>query len=106
MTGLIKGGCRNTGRLGRFGYIKVTGKEDEKNLLSGISIKAHEFHYFDSDNNGNGAVAVKPGSGRSWECMHTGIDHIWGYPHLYYPSCPELLARFRKAMEGYLKSDS
>lgn len=106
MTGLIKGSCRNTGRLGRFGYITVTGKEDDKSLLSGLSIKAHEFHYFDSDNNGSGAVAVKPGSGRSWECMHTGIDHIWGYPHLYYPSCPELLVRFRKAMEGYLKNDS
>ncbi len=103
MTGLVRGSCHNTGRLGRFGYITVTGKEDDKSLLSGLSIKAHEFHYFDSDNNGDGAVAVKPGSGRNWECMHTGKDHLWGYPHLYYPSCPELVDRFRMAMEGYLK---
>jgi cobyrinic acid a,c-diamide synthase len=102
MTGLIKGSCRNTGRLGRFGYITVTGKADDESLLSGLSIKAHEFHYFDSDNNGSGAVAVKPGSGRSWECMHTGKGHLWGYPHLYYPSCPELVARLRTAMKGYL----
>ncbi len=101
MTGLIKGSCRNTGRLGRFGYITVTGKEGGKNLLSGLSIKAHEFHYFDSDNNGSGAVAVKPGSGRSWECMHTGRDRLWGYPHLYYPSCPELVERLRMAMEDF-----
>ena len=102
MAGVVKGSCHNTGRLGRFGYITVSGKEERETLLSGLSIKAHEFHYFDSDNNGSDAVAVKPGSGRRWECIHAGGDHLWGYPHLYYPSCPELVGRLRMAMERYV----
>ncbi len=109
MCGAISGSSENTGRLGRFGYITVSGAggtdaaEDErkKTLISGLSIRGHEFHYYDSDNNGTDAVAVKPGSGRSWECMHASETGLIGFPHLYYPSCPELIARFRYAMMRY-----
>jgi len=102
--GVISGETFYTGRLSRFGYIELAGTK-EGTLLSGISAKGHEFHYFDSSSNGSDAVAVKPGSGRSWECMHAGTDHIWGYPHLWYPSCPELVRRFKGAMESYRKKD-
>ncbi|MBE6042138.1 MAG: cobyrinate a,c-diamide synthase [Clostridiales bacterium] len=121
MAGVISGRTRNTGKLGRFGYVTVTGKNkgsdgkendgrhrkqelnqsDHDDLLGGLSIRGHEFHYFDSTNNGEDATAVKPGSGRSWECIHSGADHIWGYPHLYYPSCPELIERFTEVMKEY-----
>ena len=102
--GVISGETFCTGRLSRFGYIELTGTK-EGTLLSGLSAKGHEFHYFDSSSNGSDAVAVKPGSGRSWECMHAGADHIWGYPHLWYLSCPELVRRFKVAMESYRKKD-
>lgn len=114
MCGVIEGSSQNTGKLGRFGYITVSGKSDtgdcagslgeetgfapEDSLLSGLSIKGHEFHYYDSDNNGGDAVAVKPGTGRSWECMHAGSTMLAGYPHLYYPSCPELIERLKDRM--------
>ena len=100
MAGAIKGRTEWTGKLSRFGYAEVSGLS-EGTLLSGLKVKAHEFHYYDSSNNGTDAKAEKPGSGRSWECMHAGSGHIWGYPHLWYPSCPELTARFRKAMKEY-----
>lgn len=102
MAGVIQ--CRSawTGRLSRFGYIQVNGTK-ENTLLSGLSVKAHEFHYYDSSNNGADAAAEKPGSGRSWECIHAGSDHIWGYPHLWYPSCPQLTERFADAMKEYRK---
>ena len=96
MAGVIKG------KLSRFGYAQLSGT-GEDDLLSGLSVKAHEFHYYDSDNNGSDAVARKPGSGRSWECIHAGRGHVWGYPHLWYPSCPRLTERFRAAMEEYRK---
>ena len=100
MAGAIKGKSSWTGKLSRFGYAEVSGTTEDT-LLSGLSIKAHEFHYYDSSNNGADAIAEKPGSGRSWECIHAGSDHIWGYPHLWYPSCPKLMERFAEAMKKY-----
>ena len=100
MAGAIKGKSSWTGKLSRFGYAEVSGTTEDT-LLSGLSIKAHEFHYYDSSNNGADAIAEKPGSGGSWECIHAGSDHIWGYPHLWYPSCPELIGRFAEAMKKY-----
>lgn len=102
MAGVIGGRTAWTGKLSRFGYVQVSGTRED-DLLSGLSVKAHEFHYYDSDNNGSDAVAEKPGSGRSWECIHTGRGHVWGYPHLWYPSCPSLTERFKAAMEDYRK---
>ena len=103
MCGVIRGSSHNTGRLGRFGYVEVSASGDNAagSLISGLSIRGHEFHYYDSDNNGSDAVAVKPGTGRSWECMHADENSLIGYPHLYYPSCPELVMRFRERMEKY-----
>lgn len=100
MAGAIKGKSAWTGKLSRFGYAQVSGTT-EGTLLSGLSVRAHEFHYYDSTDNGSDAVAEKPGSGRSWECIHAGSGHIWGYPHFWYPSCPELTVRFAEAMEEY-----
>jgi cobyrinic acid a,c-diamide synthase len=100
MAGAIKGRTSWTGKLSRFGYAEVSGTR-EGTLLSGLRIKAHEFHYYDSSNNGADAIAEKPGSERSWECIHAGNDHIWGYPHLWYPSCPELMGRFAETMEKF-----
>ena len=109
MCGVLGGTSRNTGKLGRFGYITISPNGSEadaldgetENLLSGLSVKGHEFHYYDSDNNGEDATAVKPGSGRSWDCMHVDQNMLAGYPHLYYPSCPELIERFREKMAEY-----
>lgn len=100
MAGVIKGRTAWTGKLSRFGYAEVSGS-GEDTLLSGLSVKAHEFHYYDSSNNGADATAEKPVSGRAWECIHAGSDHVWGYPHLWYPSCPELTVRFAEAMKKY-----
>ena len=106
MAGVLAGCSHYTGKLGRFGYVTLREKKHlcaADTLITGLEVKGHEFHYFDSDNNGTNAVAEKPGSGRTWECMHADRDHLWGYPHLWYPSCPELIRRFAAAMEEYGK---
>ena len=93
MAGVIPGKCFYTDRLVRFGYIEI--QEEENFFLSkGKRIKGHEFHYFDSADNGNGAVAVKPVTGRSYSCIMAGENHWMGFPHLYYPSNPEFARSF------------
>ena len=93
MAGLIKGDVQFKGKLVRFGYVELTEKQPCF-LPEGHSIKAHEFHYYDSTNNGEACKAVKPVTLRSWECIHEGEEHFWGFPHLYYPSNEEFAEHF------------
>ncbi len=101
MAGLLKGRCVNTGRLNRFGYVTVTPRTD--GLLDG-PVKGHEFHYYDTPDNGKSCTAEKPSGNRSWPCMHMTEDHLWGYPHLYYPSNEKVVDRFCGKMKEYMKS--
>ena len=84
LVGAVAGTCRYTGHLVRFGYGEVT--EKEPLYLGGAPIKAHEFHYYESDSNGTDCIATKPTTGKNWECIHVSHNKFWGYPHLYYPS--------------------
>ena len=104
MAGVISASAKNTGKLVRFGYVMLTEKE-ENFLPAGAQIAGHEFHYYDSTDNGAGAVAQKPVTGRSWECVHESPSQWMGFPHLYYYSNPEYAYRFLKkaADRIYLK---
>ena len=66
-------------------------------LPRGQAIRGHEFHYFDSTDNGNACTAYKPGRKRSWDCMVVRENIMAGFPHLYYRSNPEFAARFVEA---------
>lgn len=94
MAGLIKGTAANTGRLNRFGYISLEGNSP---VLSGCSVKAHEFHYWDSDNCGSGCKAVKASNGTEYLCMHCIGGLVAGFPHLYYHSDPKVAENFVEA---------
>lgn len=93
MADVIKGTCYYTGKLVRFGYIEIKENKPDFMLKESI-IKGHEFHYFDSDCNGDGCVAVKPVTGRSYPCIVTGENTFAGFPHLYYPSNPSFAENF------------
>ena len=85
MCGALPHESRNTGKLVRFGYITLTAKEGGLLGPAGTCLPAHEFHYFDSTENGSAFTAVKP-SGRSWTCgIHTETLYA-GYPHLFLPA--------------------
>ena len=96
MVGALKGSAFWTNRLIRFGYVTLS---DE----SGMHMKGHEFHYYDTDNNGVGCVAKKPTGNRSWQCIHKKNGGYIGFPHLYYPSNCEFVFGFIKEMENYKK---
>lgn len=79
MVGAIEGKSEYKGKLVRFGYVTLSSK------LFNNDIKAHEFHYWDSTNNGDNFVAVK-NNGTKWNCMHIKNNLICGYPHIFYYS--------------------
>lgn len=93
MVGAILADCYDTGKLVRFGYIEI--QESGNHFLGeGERIRGHEFHYYDSEKNGNDCTAIKPVTGRSYPCVIAGKDHWMGFPHLYYPSNPLFAKRF------------
>ena len=63
-------------------------------LKAGEQVRGHEFHYWDSDCCGELMEAKKPESSRSWPCMIAKKRVMAGFPHLYYPSCPQIPRRF------------
>ena len=84
MAGVVPGDCFYTGKLVRFGYIK-----------------GHEFHYFDSTANGDDCVALKPVSGKKYDCVFDKNSCFVGFPHLYYPSAPQFVENFVKKAKNY-----
>lgn len=110
MCGVIHGDCFYKDRLVRFGYVTV--REKESAFWSGSGkreegicerteegIRGHEFHYFDSEENGEDCIATKPVTGRSWPCVHVTKKNWWGFPHLYYPANPRFAEHFVKEAE-------
>lgn len=101
MAGVLPATCQDMKKRVRFGYIEL--EEKESNFLEvGTRIKGHEFHYFDSEKNGEDCMAVKPITGRTYPCV-IEKENVWmGFPHLYYPSNPSFADHFVKKAEQYL----
>lgn len=82
MCGLFESESFFANKLVRFGYTNITAEKDGVFGKKGISLRSHEFHYWDSTVNGDNFTAVKP-NGRSWKCAFTTDTLYAGYPHLY-----------------------
>lgn len=94
MAGVISGRAYPVGKLSRFGYIELASDGGTPLLPGQETIRGHEFHYWESTNCGRTLLAVKPGGGKSWECVHGKDGFLAGFPHLYYPSNPAFLKRW------------
>ena len=94
--GFLPGVCRDTGRLSRFGYIRLTAKEDNLLCKAGDSFPAHEFHRWDWDRTGNGFAAEKP-TGRRWEAAVATKSLYAGFPHFHFFAAPRLAVNFYQA---------
>ena len=103
MAKIIPGRAFPTGKLKRFGYIEAMAKTDTPFLKKGETIKGHEFHYWDSTNNGEELKAQKPGRNISWDCVSAKKNLMAGFPHFYYPSNPKLPQRFMEACRQRMK---
>ena len=82
MVGIIRGKAYKTPKLQRFGYVELTAKSDSLLLGEGESVRAHEFHYWNSTDCGSGYHAVKASSGAEYDCVHSSKTMYAGYPHI------------------------
>lgn len=102
MVDVLPGICHYTGKLVRFGYIEIEEKQSHF-LPKGERIRGHEFHYFDSTDNGNDCLAIKPVTERSYSCVMAGENYWLGFPHLYYPSNPVFAQNFVEKARKYME---
>lgn len=101
LCGVIPGGVFESKSLQRFGYISLQARED--NLLSGAgeSIRAREFHYWQSENPGAGFTAKKAGRDLTYDTIHATAGLYAGFPQLYLPANPDFAHSFVAKMRDY-----
>lgn len=101
MAGVLPGEGFPTNRLGRFGYIEAAVQKDGLLGKAGEKIRGHEFHYWDSTENGEDFLAEKPVGNRSWSCIFHSETLEAGFPHFYFYNNPEMLSSFLKKAKEY-----
>ncbi|HJA62934.1 MAG TPA: cobyrinate a,c-diamide synthase [Candidatus Intestinimonas stercoravium] len=101
MVGAIPAESWDQGKLGRFGYITLTAREDGLLLKKGESLPAHEFHYWESSAPGAAFRAQKPQSSRGWDCAWQTDTLYAGFPHFHFASSPACARRFVGACLSY-----
>ena len=80
--GVIDGNSHMTEGLVRFGYKTLTANRDNLMCKAGEQIRCHEFHYSDTDHQGDGFTAAKS-SGKCWQAVVASDTIFAGYPHLH-----------------------
>lgn len=106
LAGVIHADAVYKGKLQRFGYVTLTPAVCDSG--GNKEIKAHEFHYYDSTDNGRSYIAKKPFRNIQWECIHRNGQGFAGFPHLYFYSCPGFAREFVQKCLDYslLRNDS
>ncbi len=100
MAGVFRGTASDVGRLVRFGYLEIVQDRGDSLLLrQGERITAHEFHYWDSTDNGEDLQAVKRSKNRTWRFGYVSDTMYAGFPHLYLNR--QRAERFVKACMNY-----
>lgn len=94
MVGYLNGYGFKTNKLTRFGYITLRSNRNTIFGETGTELKGHEFHYWDSSENGNACTAVKPNRNRSWQCVYADENIFAGFPHLYFYSNVKAVFKF------------
>ncbi|MDD3571025.1 MAG: cobyrinate a,c-diamide synthase [Lachnospiraceae bacterium] len=101
MVGFLNGTVFKTNKLTRFGYITLKTNVDTIFGETGTEMKGHEFHYWDSSENGNTCTALKPNRNRSWQCVYGDENIFAGFPHLYFYSNVKAVFKFIEKCGGY-----
>ena len=105
MAGVLDRRCVRTGSLRRFGYVQLTAQKGGMLCPEGSSMKAHEFHYWDSEDCGGDFLAEKPDGSRQWACgIHTQTMYA-GFPHLFFYEAKEAAAGFVRACRKYAAAE-
>ncbi len=100
MAGVFPFRARMTDKLKHFGYVTLTAGKDNLLCKKGGCIRAHEFHYGESEQNGGAFTERKP-NGKTWEGAHAAGSLYAGYPHMYFRSNPEFAVSFVRGCAVY-----
>ena len=103
MAGVLPGQGFRVGRLVRFGYAALTARADSMLFRAGEQLPVHEFHHWDSTDNGTAFSAAKA-NGTRWGCGFANEHFYAGFPHLYWAGTP-LPRRFVKAAADDLQQE-
>lgn len=101
MAGALPGNARRRDRLVRFGYAELLAGSGSLLFREGEAVPVHEFHYWDSSENGGDLTARKPLTGRAWRCGFASRRLYAAFPHLYFAGRPELAERFVQTAKLY-----
>ena len=101
MADVLPGDGIRVGRLVRFGYAAMTAKADSMLFHAGETLPVHEFHHWDSSENG-ADFSVRKTEKRQWECGFASANLYAGFPHLYWAGTA-LPRRFVQAAQHFLK---
>ena len=93
MVGFLPGSCTDTGKLSRFGYIRLKAKSNNMLCCAEEEIPAHEFHYWDCSETGKTFTASKV-SGKSWDCIYADDRLYAGFPHFHFYADLNFARRF------------
>jgi len=99
MAGVLPGRAAPAGHLVRFGYKTLCAETDSLLFRRGERVNAHEFHYWDTTENGTDLRAEK--NGRSERCGFVSESLYAAFPHLYFAGRPELAQRFVDAARRF-----
>ena len=83
MAGVLPGEAKDAGRLVRFGYAALSAESDSMLFRAGESFPIHEFHHWDSTDNGSD-FSVWKSEKVQWECGFASMSLYAGFPHLYW----------------------
>ncbi|MDD2972151.1 MAG: cobyrinate a,c-diamide synthase [Lachnospiraceae bacterium] len=101
MVGFFTGHGKRAEKRTRFGYIDIRMNGDSILGKAGTSLPGHEFHYWESDQEGDQAVAYKPDNVRSWNCERSKAQTLAGFPHYYFPGNLVALQNFIQCCLDY-----
>lgn len=99
MVGTINHKAKMTGKLVRFGYGVLEAKENGLLADKGEVLLAHEFHYSDTDNNGE-AFLFKRARGENL-CAVVNKNLYAAYPHIHFLGNIQGAKRFVKAAKAW-----
>ncbi len=100
MVGLLKGKCRLTSQLQRFGYVDVTLKEDCFLGKQGTQFTGHEFHKSVTTVDYPTLYQVSKTMGnRQWSCGFQYKNTIAGYPHINFIGHIQMINHLLKTVE-------
>lgn len=104
MAGVLPCIFKKTDHLQRFGYMDMTAGEDCLAARRGECIRAHEFHFWDTDRTGDGFLIRQAGKENTFrECFISPTLYA-GFPHLYFYGNGSTARRFAKAALYYAEN--